>query len=296
MKKSSWRQVLLPFLSKLFLFLIHRCIDTNYYRNRLYGIDELVVVISHQAPYIFTEAQIAKESNYFHKKIVQSIRRKENSCVVRVPKTSSSTFEMFENWLKTGAITPTDTSSTSINQLIELYMFSDIISNKEFQNRAMDEIQDLIGRQWYDQKTKGIIDYRPEPVGLSSDQIRKIFEHTKTGYNHHLRQFCAATVSHWILALDNAFINRRNQEPNYLESCMKIEGFGKEFAFYQSDIVNRELRQPRSLKSNTLKDNPGLRGLYNMGKDTWTGFDICFFHAHAEDTPCDSSANFELEI
>jgi hypothetical protein len=257
-------------------------------------VDELVVVVQ-KTPHVFKEAQIAKESNFFHKKILESIRRKENSCVVRMSKTSTSTFEMFENWLKTGKVTALDTSSTSIDYFIELYIFSDIINSKEFQNRAMDEIQDIIFKQWCGKKKRGSVGPKLEPVGLSSDQIRRIFEHTKAGHSHHLRQFCAATVSYWILALDTSFPNRRNQESNYLESCMKIEGFGKEFAFYQSDIVNRELRQPRSPKCNTLKDNPGLRGVYKTDDDKLAGFDICFFHAHAEDASCDSSTNLKLQ-
>ncbi|KAI9047112.1 hypothetical protein LZ554_009185 [Drepanopeziza brunnea f. sp. 'monogermtubi'] len=190
---------------------------------------------------------------------------------VVLPDIEPNIFQLVHDWLYTGCLSADAEDDLYLDQLVDIYLFGDLIGCYTLKNYSMDLIQDNMYRH---------VKYGSKGIKLSSNQIRRIFSGTMCAEEAPIRKFVAALVSYRLIFGDT---------PQRLEPIFEVPGFLKDFAAFQRSSLQES--SEKWYRPVTLRDDPRIRGFYDDGMAA-KGFHACFFHVHELGEKCSSVTNY----
>ncbi|KAJ5034856.1 uncharacterized protein L3040_008124 [Drepanopeziza brunnea f. sp. 'multigermtubi'] len=190
---------------------------------------------------------------------------------VVLPDIEPNLFQLVSDWLYTGRLSADAEDDLYLDQLVDVYLFGDLISCHTLKNYSMDLIQDNMYRH---------VRYGSGGIKLSLNQIRRIFSGTMCAEDAPIRKLVAALVSYRLIFGDT---------PERLEPIFEVPGFLKDFAAFQRSSL--QVSSDKWYRPVTLRDDPRVRGYYDDGVAA-KGFHACFFHVHELGEKCSSVSNY----
>ncbi|PBP17073.1 hypothetical protein BUE80_DR012162 [Diplocarpon rosae] len=201
---------------------------------------------------------------------ISSIFASTPTLQVILPDVEPEIFQLVLNWLENDEFASGSNQGLQLDQLIDIYLFGDLISCCTLKNYAMDLIQDDMYLY---------MRHHSPGIRFSLNQIRRIFAETIFAADAPIRKFVAALVSYRLIF---------GATPERLKPIFEVPGFLQEFAAFQSSSLkelNGEWYRPVS-----LREDPRKRGFHDA-EVSEKGFHICTFHVHEKGERCLSISN-----
>ncbi|PBP21800.1 hypothetical protein BUE80_DR007191 [Diplocarpon rosae] len=196
-----------------------------------------------------------------------SIFASASTLQVILPDFEPEIFQLVANWLENDKFTSDSTQALQLDQLIDIYLFGDLISCCTLKNYTMDLIQDDMHL------------YMRLGIRFSLNQIRRIFVETVSASDAPTRKFIAALVSHRLI-----FGNTSED----LEPVFEVPGFLQDFAAFQnSSLGESNGKWHRPVRP---REDPRRRG-FDDAEVSQKELHICTFHVHEKGEKCLSISN-----